>query len=96
MSIRFCCIICIQVSIKNISTLILDQKQISFVQIIIRPLLNVYLCFRNTFRSYLAQKFLDDVIKQNVNAFLKEANAKYGKEAVVSVDVKNKYLAKIV
>ena len=94
-SIGFCCIICIQVCIRSprIESRIVA---IYFVQITIRPLLNVYPCFRNTFRSYLAQKFLDDVIKQNVNAFLKEANRKYGKEAVVSVDVKNRYLAKIV
>ena len=52
--------------------------------------------FRKKLHSYLAQKFLDDVIKQNVNAFLKEAQNRYGKEIYVPDEIKEKYLAKIV
>ena len=55
------------------------------------------LCFcRSRIHSYFAQRFLDDVIKQNVNAFLKEAKVRYGKEIYVPDEVKNKYRAKII
>ena len=43
----------------------------------------------------MAQRFLDDVVKQNVNAFLKEATSRYGKELYVPDEVKNKFTAKI-
>ena len=52
--------------------------------------------FRKKLHSYLAQKFLDDVIKQNVNAFLKEAQNRYGKEIYVPDEIREKYLVKIV
>ena len=54
------------------------------------------LVFRSKLHSYLATKFLDDVIKQNVNSFLKEAQKRYGKEIYVPEEVKDKYIAKII
>ena len=59
------------------------------------PIYHIFF-FRKKLHSYLAQKFLDDVIKQNVNAFLKEAQNRYGKEIYVPDEIKEKYLAKIV
>ena len=38
----------------------------------------VSFAFKSTMHSYLAQRFFDDVIIQNVNAFLNQARAKYG------------------
>ena len=55
---------------------------------------NIFI-FRSKFHSYLAQRFLDDVVKQNVNAFLKEATSRYGKELYIPDEVKNKFTAKI-
>ena len=51
--------------------------------------------FRSNIHSYLAQRFLEDVIKQNVNAFLKEANRRHGKEVHVPNEVRIKYAAKV-
>ena len=51
--------------------------------------------FRSNIHSYFAQRFLNDVIKQNVNAFLKEANRRHGKEEHVPDEVKNKHIGRI-
>lgn len=41
----------------------------------------VSFAFKSTMHSYLAQRFFDDVIKQNVNAFLTQAQVKFGPPA---------------
>ena len=57
---------------------------------------HIFVFCRSRIHSYFAQRFLDDVIKQNVSAFLKEAKVRYGKEIYVPDEVKNKYRSKIV
>ena len=44
----------------------------------------VSFAFKSSMHSYLAQRFFDDVIKQNVNAFLTQAQNRYGPPANVS------------
>ncbi|KAB7502777.1 Coenzyme Q-binding protein COQ10-like protein A, mitochondrial [Armadillidium nasatum] len=38
--------------------------------------------FRSMLHSHVAQMFFNEVVRQNVNAFLKEARNRYGKESV--------------
>ncbi|CAG0887724.1 unnamed protein product, partial [Darwinula stevensoni] len=40
--------------------------------------------FRSALHSHFAQVFFNEVVRQNVNAFLKEARRRYGKECIKS------------
>lgn len=42
----------------------------------------VSFAFRNSAHSYISRIFLDEVIKKNVNAFLKQAELRYGRESM--------------
>ena len=44
----------------------------------------VSFAFKSTMHSYLAQRFFDDVIKQNVNAFLTQAGFRFGPPSKIS------------
>ena len=38
--------------------------------------------FHNSMHSYASRMFFDEVIKKNVNAFLKQAELRYGRESI--------------
>ena len=44
----------------------------------------VSFAFKSSMHSYLAQRFFDDVIKQNVNAFLTQAHLRFGPPSKIS------------